>query len=409
MLSFTHDFLNQALTDATDSYAECQQDIQETVASPSVESDIDTTRAEVAMSQIDALSDKLATTLRGDYSEQRVKAYQETRLFKHVRMVDRGCTHPDTLHTFFVTICCILGEGVMAGAMFAFEGKTGLVGGFAYGMCFATVNVLSGMAIGFFTLRYWLDYYNRPGTYRIRRALACAFFFISISFLSVLIFSAARVRVTGSHSDIFDFETFSFFGTFNDGLTLVIFALGLLGSVVAIYKGYKGLSDPIPGYSESETYPKRIVDLPVQAMVESTIESLDAMYDSAVDDIESVIDETEAQQETQHQKATALQKKLIAHNTLIEQLTLKIKHQRDAEGFIEQSNETLSLDISNLHIPIAETLAPLTKRSRASPRYNTVLNRLQTAYENGIHEIQTAHAAFLNSTTLLETGENNAS
>ncbi len=402
MLSFTQDIFKNAQDEATDSYTECQQQIQEVVVTPIVDSDIEATRTEATISQIEALSDKTAATLEGTCSEQRIKAHKETRLFKHVRAIDRECLHPDVLKTIFTVVFCILGEGTIAGAMFALEGKTGLVGGFAYGLSFATVNVLSGMAIGFFTLRYWLDYYNRIGTYRLRRAIACACFFIFTGFLCVLIFSAARVRVTGSHSNIFDFETVSFLSTFNDALTLVIIALGVLGSVVAIYKGYKGLSDPIPGFSESDLYPKRTVDRPVQAMVDSTLDRLDEMYDNAVDDIESAIDEAEDFHEAQHQKATTLQKKLVSHNALITQLSLKIKNHTSAEGFINQSKDTLSLDISHLHIPIAETLAPLTQHSRASPDYNTLLSRLQTAYESGINHVQAAHAAFLNSTTLFE-------
>lgn len=67
----------------------------------------------------------------------------------------------------------------------------------------------------------------------------------------MLLWTAMRVRALGSHHGIFSFDEVGFFSTFNDGLSIAVLILGVLGAIFGYFKGYCGISDPIPGYTKA--------------------------------------------------------------------------------------------------------------------------------------------------------------
>ncbi len=142
----------------------------------------------------------------------------------------------------------VLGEGGMTATTMIAEGRMDVVAGIGYGMIFACINVIVGMVAGYFCLRYVGLRLNSPAPETgdsLKRFAAKAGFAFFILTLIVLIFSAARVRTLGGHEHIFTFTEVSFLATFNDGLAIIIIVIGLVSSLIAIWKGYITLRWPI--------------------------------------------------------------------------------------------------------------------------------------------------------------------
>ena len=115
-------------------------------------------------------------------------------------------------------------------------------------------------------------------------------FVICVLLLGMLILSAARVRAIGGHEHIFTFSEVSFLATFNDGLAIIIIVIGLLSSVIAIWKGYAGLSDPVPNLTAAFKYAVEGCNEKVSDLVESTIEALETRCDECLDTCEDALD-----------------------------------------------------------------------------------------------------------------------
>lgn len=201
---------------------------------------------------------------------------RDYRWFQENFNLDRDAEVPDPITTTGVASLCIVIEGTMAGGMMIMDGKMGITAGLTYGWIFAGTNILVGLVTGFFS-RY-LNIKNIT----VRRLTKFGLV-LSTGFLMLLIFSAARIRAIGSHTGIFDFSRVDFLSTFDDGITLVIMALGAIGSLIAIYEGIIGISDSIPGFTKMRHRCEKEISIDGRNAYEDGIDAVEDCAENAQD------------------------------------------------------------------------------------------------------------------------------
>ncbi len=215
-----------------------------------------------SVESLKALADRAIATIKAitgkavegfwELGKQRDIATQAYRRFKIGHRIERQAQNPELATTAMVVGIFLLFEGCVGAGLFVADGKADIAVAFIYGFSVAAINIATGMVTGFFPCRY-LGYrlrHQHPEP-RDRRVRCTAWLGLTalLGVMLILNFSAGRVRATGSHKNIFDFETVSLLATFDDYYAIAIMVLGLLGGIVAIYKGWTGIQDPIPGYT----------------------------------------------------------------------------------------------------------------------------------------------------------------
>ena len=144
----------------------------------------------------------------------------------------RSPRRPDKLLTFAFLIVVAALEGLMIALNIMAEGNGGLLTSFALGMLSGLLTAANGCACGFSSR--WFGYGLAKSTSNsgdaFKRGFSKAVCLITAALGFFIIFAAARTRSNGgSHHDIFSFHETGFFETFNDGLNLMTFTIGLLG------------------------------------------------------------------------------------------------------------------------------------------------------------------------------------
>ena len=167
---------------------------------------------EAAIRNLERIKDA-AEAAMAQLAEQRLLRTQVYRQFKLDHGITRDARIPDILTTILIALVAMLVEGAATAALMVADGKMDIPAAAAYGMSVTILNYATGMFAGYFTARY-LDHRAdspTPGPRDHRtRWIARAGFAALVGMLVLLNFGAARVRATGSHSGIFDFETASF-------------------------------------------------------------------------------------------------------------------------------------------------------------------------------------------------------
>ncbi len=214
----------------------------EQIAQPAIE-------AGAQLAQIEDQARASADRLKAE----RVAASQVKRLFQIERRILRPARTQDIPLACFVLMCCLFGDGALTAGLMVGNGDMDVPTAIIYGLTIASINVATGVTAGFFCGRF-MGYKLRatevtPQDRQIRWTARGGFAAFILSTLTLL-FGAARVRATGSHSGIFDFSEISLAATFNDYYAIGIVVVGVIATVVAFYKGMTGFSDPEPGYTE---------------------------------------------------------------------------------------------------------------------------------------------------------------
>ncbi|WP_022694711.1 hypothetical protein [Ponticaulis koreensis] len=253
--------------------------------------------------------EKLDTTV-DRFVQWRSKRAEYLRFLQWSHNAARPAKLPDPLDTIFVAMVFVLLEGGMTSMMMISEGKMDVMAGIGYGLIFAAVNVIVGIVGGFFCLRYVnykLGAPNPEPKDKRTRLIARVGYIIVLSVLAILVFAAARVRSLGSHEHIFSFDEIGFISTFNDGIAVIIIVIGTVSSILAIWKGYSGLSDPVPGLSNARRHAETLIN-------EDGMMALDALADSMSETVEDALESAEEDLKLAR-KAISTRTKALIHLT----------------------------------------------------------------------------------------------
>ena len=245
----------------------------------------------------------------------------------------RSPRRPDKLLTFAFLIVVAALEGLMIALNIMAEGNGGLLTSFALGMLSGLLTAANGCACGFSSrwFGYGLAKSSSDSGDAFKRGFSKAVCLITAALGFFIIFAAARTRSNGgSHHDIFSFHETGFFETFNDGLNLMTFSIGLLGFGFAAWKGRHGFSDCVVELAE-------IADLKLDDI---DIDARDSTFDAQedVDHLQEAAHNALLVSSPAEDEENAINDKLIALSTSVEAAKQSVKlfaqKEYEAECFI---------------------------------------------------------------------------
>lgn len=277
----------------------------------------------------------IATTELLSLKKQKQRAGEAKRRFEYDFQIESPVQKPDRLKTFsIVGIGFILETGITF-ALFVAEGFMDFIPALATGAAIAFINTAAAMTAGYFGGRYvtyGIDAINPTSRQkRIRRYAFCGLVFAFINIVTLHI-GAARVRVTGSHSGIFDFSEVSFFATFNDYFALALITLGIIGALIGFYKGRNGLNDPRGGYAEVALNSFTAIEKTADDIYDNAVLDVEDSYNSICDEIEDFFESYETNCSSQSGAQIELSNAIENHNDNIENAIALVASTYNAEA-----------------------------------------------------------------------------
>lgn len=360
--------------------------------------------ADMALERMAAYAAQLARSL-AELREQKVLAQANYRRFQVENGITRDARQPDVTMTLLILQCGFLAEGLLGGALFIADGHFDLLTSFATGFAIAGINALAACAAGYFGGRY-IGYRIDAITPLLRdqaiRMLAWLGLIVMLCGLAVLHFGAARVRVTGKHSGLFDFSTVSFADTFNDYFALGLITVGVVGAAIAFFKGRNGLSDPIVGYSQVARDTELHCKQAAENLYHDAIAHIETMQAAACETVEGRFDETQKRGQHYRQERYALAERISRHNDQLDHM-VEVLHgmqskEQDTDAFIRQSAPpATSLDVTGfdaLRLPVlVDEQALLDIADETHP--DDLLDAIEQASQEALAQIEKAYNAFL--------------
>jgi hypothetical protein len=287
-------------------------------------------------------ADRIVKTL-SELRDKKIHGLRAFRQFQLMRQITRPVRQPDLFNTGLVIASCWLVEGGMGAGLFLADGMMSLIPAIATGFAVAGVNILMSCGIGFFTIRYFTH------LRRYIRHAAKIGFVIGTLMLILLHFGAARSRAVGGHSDIFDFSQVGFFSTFGNYFSLSLFMLGLFGSVIAIYKGVHGFSDPETGYAQIHKDTHEIIHNDAETAYAAATDRLDELLTIALKDVTDSYKKGNDAREQYIKTWHKSRQNIAAHNQAMNGTIAHIKAIMEEAAydktFFEQAPVTVNQDI----------------------------------------------------------------
>lgn len=240
-------------------------------------------KCRTALKSMSLLASSHEQALKGfaDKSHKQLQALRKAQVDSgHYRSPRRS----DKLLTFASLMVSAACEGTMIAINTVVDGNGDLLTGFALGMLSGFLTVTNGCACGFSSR--WFGYGLAKSASNsgdaFKRGFSKAVCLITAALGFLIIFAAARTRSNGGdHHDIFNFHQIGFFETFNDGLNLMTFSLGLLGFGFAAWKGRHGFSDPVPELAEIADLKLDDIDIDARDSTFDAQEDVDHLRETA--------------------------------------------------------------------------------------------------------------------------------
>lgn len=352
-------------------------------------------------------------TLFGQYEEELAalnKLRHKRGEFARKTMIDLGVdTPPKTIDWFIFILIIQIGffaeTGIVAFS-YVSDGKMDWPSAIGTAALFALVNIALGFFAGFGGLRlalYKIKALETSALDRRTRRIGWFTFWGILTVLVFLIWMAARVRVTGHHDAVFNFDQVSFFGTFADSMSWLIIVIAALSSAVAIWKGY--MIDPHRGLSVAIDYATRDIGKQADALIDSKLDIIDERVGAVLDQAYGALDDAEDIINGSANELQALNADIHHHNHEIDIAIAHIHEMRSREiqRYELTTGETLDapkpLDVSRLEAlkidPVAETAA-----NTASPHHidlqalRAEAEKLEALHQTITDQIMTARAKF---------------
>lgn len=359
------------------------------------------------VAEMDALAAQSAAQFER-LTQARLHAYRAHRAFQDEHGLTAPAKTPDMLSALLVLMICGLAEAAFTAVLMITGGKMTILEGFGYGATVAAVNLAVGTLAGFLPLRYAGFKRNTPNPKphdAAIRAVSWGSFAFAMFVLTVLHFAAARVRVTGSATSIFDFVSAGFGSTFADYYALGVMAIGAVGAVLAVYKGFNGFSDPVPGYTDSRRSAGGRVDAEGQDAHEDALASLADVFARTGNEADSLLADADECILSYANERDALARRIADHNGLIatacDDLKLAAQDEAARQSFI--AGQTRAPE--NLRLEELKALAlPDLPDEAAGAAMPTIpqadaFTRLQAAHDSAASAIRSAFNTFLTDLT----------
>lgn len=257
------------------------------------------------------LAEETATNALQSLADAANKAGQTLRWAQTELGVFRPLKKPDILASTALVTTGWLIETIFSTVSLFADGHLDLIPAMGFGATFSSVTVGLGIAAGG-CLRY-VGYRKKSpvqrSEYKFKRRLACFGFGAITSVEALMLLVGARVRVTGGHSDLFDFSDVGFFSTFGDGLALIIVVSAALSYAISILKGHSGFAD-IPDYADYADVDNQDFDDNAREIIEIAFDEIDRISEDAELAISEALDP--------EQDKDSLVEKIVRFNAAVE-------------------------------------------------------------------------------------------
>lgn len=355
-----------------------------------------------AVKAIAAIKDRTNSTLQ-NLKQQKTDAQTVCRNFQAEYQIKRPPRKPDLFKTFFIISLFFVIEGLLTSGLFIADGHFDIIPALAIGFCVAGINIIAATVMGYFPLRY-ITYRLGSSAYILRDAIIRIIAYLGLAVtllgLSALHFGAMRVRVTGKHSNIFNFSEINLVQSFNDYFSIALLVLGVIGAIIAAYKGRNHISDPIVGYAELSLDAQHQINLSLDDVFDEAISSIDERYEDARDIIEDECDDRNDLSSENKKALITLNKSIRVHNNnvsgAIERLNANFVAEQKRNQFVNQKN----IDAQTLNIDAFEALrhGQIKIKLNAFSPPTECLNALSAAYQDSLNGIRTAYGDAVNFT-----------
>jgi hypothetical protein len=362
-------------------------------------------RLESAIKAMDAAATRCVAML-DQMNQQKTEAKANYRQFQIDHGLARDAAQPDTTKAILVLQGCVLAEGLLTAGLMIADGKMDIMGGLVYGLSVSAINIATGVMAGFFPARYSVYKLDSPyqTTRNVLMRTASRFGMAGfVSLMATLHFSAARVRATGSHADIFNFSQVGFWDTFSDFYGIAIVVAGGLGGILALYEGFQGLSDPVPNFSKIRKAAEHSIDAQAEAVQEAALEAVENLYEDACDDIEDESGAAEEGRADFRKAAIALNDRIAAHNHAIDHAQDRLRvlqaDEHARKTFVAQKKTALAAVDVTAFDTLRLNAIPLAGTQKPAPQEQVDFSgNLQASYEDAVGRIREAYALILSNT-----------
>lgn len=336
-------------------------------------------------------------------SAKRDVATEGCRAFRLDQDIRRDAHTPSIVSTVLVAQAAILAEGMTTAGLMIADGKMDVIAGLMYGVSIAALNVWTGLLTGWLPgrhLLYRIDARDPKPRDRKIRIAAWGGFAALTGAMGLLNFAAARVRATGSHKNIFDFEAVGLLSTAGDYYAVAIMVLGVIGGVLAIYKGWTGISDPIPGFSELQRQATTAIDDAADDLRNRLLDSTEAIYDTTMEDLEILLDELDDAAERRHAEFVEINDEIVGHNHDVEAakeklLRLAEEERATREAIKKKTVRAPKIDLSAFNaLKLTEIAMP---DAEPENRFDAkaLMARLESAFNQATAAVEGAFATFM--------------
>ena len=195
--------------------------------------------------------------------------------------------------------------------------------------------------------------------------------------------------------------------------TTPILLLGAVGGLLAIYKGWTGISDPIPGFTEARREAEDSLIEAAQETCERYLDAAEATYETAKERLEDQVEALEEAQEERNEALAQLNDAIVAHNhaiaSAIEQLQQLYDVDRASREYVKRKKQRgQKVDTANfeaLRIPrIATPEAATVSADSVDPA--ELMQRLDAAFDLTSAAIHEAHTVFQADVTAFDLSDN---
>lgn len=287
----------------------------------------------------------------------REDAAAELRRFQAEHGLARPCKDPDRFVTVAIILICVFAEGLLTAGLMIGDGMMDVPSGLIYGLSAALVNICAGLLTGYFGLRY-AGFKKRaprpfPEDTRTRMIARTAFLF-GVGTMLLLHVAAARVRALGTHHGIFDFDVIGVLATFNDYYGIAILAVGGAGSILAIYKGYGGLSDPVPGYSHARQIAEDTILDEGADLLDRTLDRIETVSGDVIQACDDAADDLEDAQADFDDDLGKIKDQIKRHNdrvqSAIDDLSAEARAEESVNSYVQnRACEKQRFDLKSFH------------------------------------------------------------
>jgi len=314
------EFKNKFQTNATQAFQRVEQGLaalSDSLSSSSISKEL--SKVESLELQFDRAVSSDLTPILSDINEAK-KDYErrddDLQSFRKENKIRREAHYPEShWQTVGILFLALIIESVLNGSMLAAGSDEGLVGGFFLALVISLINIMVGFLNGWMFLRYKNHISKLKAIGGIFGSLVC----FSAALLFNLLIAHYREALVNNPDDAGHVAVESIkSGLFsiNDVQSWLLFGLGLIFMILAVYKGYYQ-DDEYPGYGGLSKRKKRAK------------EEVYELKDEAVEKLESLNDNYHEQLDKSCTRASQIHKTIISNISAFERQKSLLRSYRD--------------------------------------------------------------------------------